>query len=42
MMKLDILFEKTPFRLTDKLIPDHCGHVAIWTGTQADLIELNI
>jgi len=39
---LDILLEKTPFRLTDKLIPGHFGHVAIWTGTQADLIELNI
>lgn len=39
---LDILLEKTPFRLTDKLIPGHFGHVAIWTGTKAELIDLNI
>ncbi len=34
---LDILLEKTPFRLTDKFIPGHFGHVAIWVGTEADL-----
>lgn len=34
---LDILLEKTPFRLTDKLIPGHFGHVAIWTGTESEL-----
>ncbi|MEN9358532.1 MAG: hypothetical protein RL095_67 [Verrucomicrobiota bacterium] len=34
---LDILLEKTPFRLTDKLIPGHFGHVAIWLGTEAEL-----
>ena len=28
----DILFEKTPFRLTDKFIPGHFGHVAIYIG----------
>ncbi len=39
---LDILLEKTPFRLTDKLIPGHFGHVAIWTGTQAELMEYGI
>jgi len=39
---LDILLEKTPFRLTDKLIPGHFGHVAIWIGTKAELIALEI
>ncbi len=34
---LDILLEKTPFRLTDKFIPGHFGHVAIWLGTEAEL-----
>ncbi|WP_406685475.1 YiiX/YebB-like N1pC/P60 family cysteine hydrolase [Seonamhaeicola sp. MEBiC1930] len=39
---LDILLEKTPFRLTDKFIPGHFGHVAIWTGTKAELIDLDL
>lgn len=39
---LDILFEKTPFILTDKLIPGHFGHVGIWIGTKEDLIDLGI
>ena len=39
---MDILLEKTPFRLTDKLIPGHFGHVAIWTGTKAELINLGV
>lgn len=39
---LDILLEKTPFRLTDKFIPGHFGHVAIWTGSKAELIDLDI
>ena len=34
---LDILLEKTPFRLTDQFIPGHWGHVAIWIGTEEDL-----
>ena len=38
----DILFEKTPFRLTDILIPGYWGHVAIWTGTESELVELGI
>ncbi|MBY0515970.1 MAG: hypothetical protein K2P81_03605, partial [Bacteriovoracaceae bacterium] len=29
---LDILFEKTPMRLTDRFIPGFYGHVAIWIG----------
>jgi len=39
LQPLDILLEKTPFRLTDKLIPGHFGHVAIWTGTETELIK---
>lgn len=42
LQPLDILLEKTPFRLTDKLIPGHFGHVAIWTGSQAELIEAGV
>jgi hypothetical protein len=39
---LDVLLEKTPFRLTDKSIPGHYGHVAVWVGTEAELKELGI
>jgi hypothetical protein len=39
---LDVLLEKTPFRLTDKSIPGHYGHVAIWTGTEDDLRTLDL
>jgi len=42
LQPLDILLEKTPFRLTDKLIPGHFGHVAIWTGTKAELVSLGV
>jgi hypothetical protein len=38
----DILLEKTPFRLTDKLIPGYWGHVAIWLGTEWELRVLRI
>ncbi len=38
----DILLEKTPFRLTDKFIPGHYGHVAIWIGGEADLRALGM
>jgi uncharacterized protein YycO len=38
----DILLEKTPFRLTDKFIPGHWGHAAIWLGTEAELRALGI
>lgn len=38
----DILLEKTPFRLTDKLIPGHWGHVAIWIGTETELREIGL
>ena len=39
---LDILLEKTPFRLTDKMIPGHYGHVAVWLGSEAELRELGV
>lgn len=42
LQPLDILLEKTPFRLTDKLIPGHFGHVAIWTGSKAELIDIGL
>ncbi|MDM8562391.1 YiiX/YebB-like N1pC/P60 family cysteine hydrolase, partial [Candidatus Marithioploca araucensis] len=38
----DILLEKTPFRLTDKFIPGHWGHAAIWVGTEVELRRLGI
>ena len=38
----DILLEKTPFRLTDKLIPGYWGHAAVWIGTEPELRELGI
>ncbi len=36
----DILLEKTPFTLTDKSIPGHFGHAAIYTGTAEQLRDL--
>lgn len=42
LQPLDILLEKTPFRLTDKLIPGHYGHVAIWLGTEQQLKNLQV
>ena len=38
----DILLEKTPFRLTDKMIPGHWGHAAIWVGSEQELKKLGI
>jgi hypothetical protein len=38
----DILLEKTPFRVTDKFIPGHFGHVALYVGTEAQLKELGL
>ena len=38
----DILLEKTPFRLTDKLIPGHWGHAAVYIGTADELKGLGI
>ena len=39
---LDIITEKTYFALTDKVIPGHFGHNALWLGTKQELIELGI
>ena len=38
----DIILEKTPFRLTDRFIPGHWGHVAIWVGSKAQLQSLGV
>ncbi len=38
----DILLEKTPFRLTDMLIPGFWGHAAIWIGSEPELKALGI
>lgn len=39
---LDIITEKTYFALTDKLIPGHFGHNALWLGTEAQLREIGM
>ncbi len=38
----DILLEKTPFRLTDQMIPGHWGHAAVYVGTADELKALGI
>lgn len=38
----DVLLEKTPFRLTDRFIPGHWGHAAVWIGTEQELRRLAI
>jgi uncharacterized protein YycO len=35
----DLLLEATPFRATSKFIPGHYGHVAMWVGTEAQLLN---
>ncbi len=42
MRPLDVLFEKTPFRLTDRFIPGYFGHNAIWSGTEIELKKLGV
>jgi hypothetical protein len=39
---MDILLEKSPFSLTDKFIPGHFGHVAIYLGTKEQLQEIQM
>lgn len=39
---LDVLLEKTPFRMTDRFIPGHWGHAAIYVGNQKQLTELGL
>lgn len=38
----DILLEKTPFKLTDKLIPGYWGHVAEWIGGPEELKKMGL
>jgi hypothetical protein len=38
----DILLEKTPFRLTDLMIPGYWGHAAIWVGSEPELRALGV
>ena len=38
----DILLEKTPFRLTDSMIPGHWGHAALWIGTEQELKTIGL
>ncbi len=42
LQPLDILLEKTPFRLTDKFIPGYFGHVAIWVGNGQEMVNMNV
>lgn len=39
---MDILLEKSPFVLTDKFIPGHYGHVAIYLGTRKQLEAIDM
>lgn len=39
---LDMLLEKTPFRLTDRFIPGHYGHIAFWLGQPEELISYTV
>lgn len=39
---MDIILEKSPFVLTDKLIPGHYGHVAIYLGTKTQLEDIGM
>ncbi len=38
----DLLLDKTSFAMTDRLIPGHFGHVAIWLGRPDQLEELGL
>ena len=38
----DILLDKTRFALTDKFIPGHFGHVAMWLGTGVEMEDLGL
>lgn len=42
LQPMDILFEKTPFRLTDYFIPGYFGHVAIWLGSREELEKMEV
>ena len=38
----DILIVKTPFYLTDKMIPGYWSHTAIWIGNESELRALGV
>lgn len=42
LIPMDIIIEKSPFILTDKFIPGHFGHIAIYLGTKEQLLDANI
>lgn len=42
MRPFDILLDKTPFILTDFLIPGHFGHAALYLGNEGELKELGL
>ncbi len=42
LQPLDLLLEKTPFRLTDYFIPGHFGHAAIWMGKAKEIRRLGV
>jgi len=42
LKSLDVLVEKSRSRLTDKFIPGHFGHLAIWVGTEAEMKEAEV
>ncbi|MDD4975652.1 MAG: YiiX/YebB-like N1pC/P60 family cysteine hydrolase [Bacteriovorax sp.] len=39
---MDILIEKSPFVLTDKFIPGHYGHIAVYLGTREQLEAIDM
>lgn len=39
---LDLLLEKTPFRLTDHFVPGHYGHVALWLGKPEEIMSYKV
>ena len=42
LQPLDILVEKSSFLITDKFIPGHFGHVALWIGDEKVYTKRNI
>lgn len=42
LLPFDIMIEKSPFVLTDKFIPGHYGHVAVYLGTKKQLEEVGM
>lgn len=42
LQPMDIILEKSPFTMTDKFIPGHFGHVAIYLGTKEQLSRLGL